>query len=92
MPSPPSVLDFQKPQVSIVILGSGLAGLTLGHCLPQKGIPSIVYERVSSSPRHTYGIALRPRAYEPLLRVLNIDELTFRKNVAVHTLNQNGIG
>jgi 2-polyprenyl-6-methoxyphenol hydroxylase-like FAD-dependent oxidoreductase len=79
-------------QSSVVILGSGLGGLTLGRCLRQKGISSVIYERASSVPRHTYGITLQPWAYKPLLGLLNIDELTFRRHVAVDSLNLNGVG
>ena len=76
----------------IAILGAGLGGLTLGRCLRRKGIPSIFYERASSAPRHAYGITLEPWAYKPLLGILNIDELTFRKQVAVDGLNEDGLG
>ncbi len=79
-------------QSPVVILGSGLGGLTLGRCLRQKGISSVIYERASSGPRHTYGITLQPWAYKPLLALLNIDELTFRRQVAVDNLNPNGLG
>ena len=76
----------------VTILGSGLGGLTLSRCLGQKGISSVIYERTSSAPRHTYGITLQPWAYKPLLRILDIDELTFRRQLAVDNLNQNGVG
>jgi tyrosinase len=67
----------------IVILGAGIAGLTLGRCLAQKGIPSVVYERTTCSPRHNYGITLREWAYIPLLRIFNLDDDTFRCRIAV---------
>ena len=67
----------------ITIAGAGLAGLTLGRCLTQKGIPSILLERVSSSPRYNYGITLHPWAYQPLLNVLQIDEASFRERLSV---------
>ncbi len=79
-------------QPSVVILGAGLGGLTLGRCLRQKGISSIIYEKASSRPRHTYGITLQPWAYKPLLDILDIDEVTLRRHVAVDNLNRNGIG
>ena len=75
----------------IAILGAGIAGLTLGRCLRQKGISSVIYDRASSTPRHSYGITLEPRAYKPLLDVLNIDEHTFRKQLAVDNIVQDGI-
>jgi tyrosinase len=75
------------PQQPIVILGSGIAGLTLRRCLGQKGIPSVIYDRVaSSSSRHSYGITLHEWAYKPLLQVLDIDEHAFRRRTAVDGL------
>ena len=63
----------------IIIAGAGLAGLTLGRCLKQKGIPSILLEKVSSSPRYNYGITLHPWAYQPLLNILQMDKSSFRE-------------
>ena len=68
---------------SITIAGAGIAGLTLGRCLAQKGIPSILLERLSSPPPHNYGITLYSWAYRPLLNVLQIDELSFRERVSI---------
>ena len=67
----------------ITIVGAGLAGLTLGKCLTQRGIPSILLDKVSSSPRYNYGITLHPWAYQPLLSVLQIDESSFRERIAI---------
>ena len=67
----------------ITIAGAGLAGLTLGRCLAQKGIPSILLERVSSSPRYNYGITLHPWAYQPLLNILQMDESSFRERLSI---------
>ena len=67
----------------ITIAGAGLAGLTLGRCLTQKGIPSILLERVSSSPRYNYGITLHPWAYQPLLNILQMDESSFRERLSI---------
>lgn len=76
----------------IVILGSGIGGLTLGRCLRQKGIPYTLYERSSHAQRHAYGITLHSWAYKPLLKVLGIDEQMFRRRVAVDSLYHGGIG
>lgn len=76
----------QITQISVVILGSGLGGLTLGRCLRKKGISSVIYERASSAPRHTYGITLESWAYRPLLKVLDMDEHVFRRRIAVDNL------
>lgn len=72
---------MSQPTISIV--GAGIGGLTLGRCLLQRGIRAVLYEKASSSPRHTYAITLQPASYRPLLKVLNIDESTFRSRVAV---------
>ena len=79
-------------QPSVTILGAGLSGLTLGRCLRRKGISSVIYDRASESPRHTYGITLLPWAYKPLLEVLELDEDIFKKRLAVDSIDQNGGG
>ncbi|CAF9929852.1 MAG: hypothetical protein ALECFALPRED_004467 [Alectoria fallacina] len=75
----------------ITIADAGLAGLTLGRCLKQKGIPSILLERVSSSPRYNYGITLHPWAYQPLLNVLQMDESSFRERLSIDA-SRGGMG
>ena len=80
------------PQPPIAILGAGIGGLTLGRCLRQKGISSVIYDRASAGSRHSYGITLEPWAYKPLLGILDIDELSFRKQVAVDSPEQDGVG
>lgn len=72
---------MSQPTVSIV--GAGIGGLALGRCLLQRGIHAVLYEKAASSPRHTYAITLQPSSYRPLLKVLNIDESTFKNRVAV---------
>lgn len=67
----------------IAIIGAGIGGVTLGRALKKRGIAAVLYERVSSSPRHSYGITLHAAAYRPLLKILDMDERTFRKRVAV---------
>lgn len=71
------------PQQPISIIGAGIGGLTLARCLNNHGIPSILYEKMSCAPRHHYGITLHASSYRPLLGVLNLDETTFRRRVAV---------
>ncbi|KAG9849730.1 FAD/NAD(P)-binding domain-containing protein, partial [Aureobasidium melanogenum] len=65
------------------IIGAGLGGVTLGRALLERGIPVVLYERATSSPRHGYGISLHASTYKPLLKMLKMDEQTFRQNVAV---------
>ncbi|KAL8924245.1 MAG: hypothetical protein Q9172_002785 [Xanthocarpia lactea] len=73
---------------SIIIVGAGLAGLTLGRCLKQHGIAAVVLERVSSSPRYNYGITLHPWAFQPLLKILKIGETIFREKLAVDSVRR----
>ena len=75
----------------IVTAGAGIAGLVLGQCLKRRGIPTLILEKAASSSRHNYAITLHPWACRPLLRVLQMDELVFRKRVSVDA-NQGGIG
>lgn len=65
------------------IIGAGLGGLTLGRCLLKRGIPTVLYEKMPSSLRHGYAITLHPSSYQPLLNILDIDERTFKRRVAV---------
>jgi 2-polyprenyl-6-methoxyphenol hydroxylase-like FAD-dependent oxidoreductase len=73
--------EMTQPTISIV--GAGIGGLTLGRCLLQRGIRAVLYEKAPSSPRHTYAITLQPTSYRSLLKVLNIEESTFKSRVAV---------
>jgi 2-polyprenyl-6-methoxyphenol hydroxylase-like FAD-dependent oxidoreductase len=74
-------INMSQPTISIA--GAGIGGLTLGRCLLQRGIHTVLYEKAPSSPRHTYGITLQPASYRPLLKALNIDESVFKSRVAV---------
>jgi 2-polyprenyl-6-methoxyphenol hydroxylase-like FAD-dependent oxidoreductase len=67
----------------LTIIGAGLAGVTLGRALLERGIPVVLYDRATSAPRHGYGISLHASTYRPLLNMLKMDEQTFRQNVAV---------
>ena len=74
----------------VTIVGAGLAGLTLGRCLKQKGVTSILLERVTSSPRYNYGITLHPWAYQPLLNLLQVDESSFYERLAIDPSRDGG--
>jgi 2-polyprenyl-6-methoxyphenol hydroxylase-like FAD-dependent oxidoreductase len=70
-------------QQPISIIGAGIGGLTLTRCLLKHGIPAVLYERMRSTPRHSYGVTLHASSYRPLLKVLEIDEWTFKRRIAV---------
>lgn len=54
---------------SVIIIGAGLAGLTLGRCLLSRGIQAIILEkRHQSQKRHGYSIALSDSSREILLK------------------------
>lgn len=67
----------------ISIVGGGIGGLTLGRSLLKYGISAVLFERMASSPRHSYAITLHASAYKPLLAILDMDEWAFRRRVAV---------
>lgn len=67
----------------IPIIGAGLAGLTLSRTLLYHNIPSILYEKATKKPRNNYAITLHKTAYQPLLRILGLDEVAFKRRVAV---------
>ena len=70
-------------QQPVNIIGAGIGGLTLARSLSKRGIPYVLYERQTSIPRHSYGITLHPSSYRPLLKILGLDEHSFRRRVAV---------
>lgn len=70
----------------ITIIGAGISGLILGRCLLQRGIPAVLLEKSTKttfSKRNDYGITLHRKTYQPLLKVLGLDEGAFRQRVAV---------
>ncbi|KAI0011926.1 FAD/NAD(P)-binding domain-containing protein [Xylariaceae sp. FL0662B] len=70
-------------QQPVRIIGAGIGGLTLGRCLLKHGVPAVLYERMPSTSRHEYGITLHASSYRPLLDILDLDEWTFRRRIAV---------
>lgn len=70
-------------QQPITIIGAGIGARVLGQSLRKRGIPATLFEKGAAVPRFPYGITLHPCAFKPLLKVLGIDELTFRKRIAV---------
>lgn len=54
----------------ILIIGAGLAGVTLARILTAHGIPNIVFEASGPERSQGFAISLRKWAYEPLLASL----------------------
>lgn len=76
---------MSPPQVTII--GAGLSGLTLGHCLKHKGISATIYDRATSNRLSNSGITLNSSTYQPLLSILRLDEPAFREKLAVDSQN-----
>lgn len=71
-------------QLHVSIIGAGISGLVLGRCLLQRGVKAVLFEKAKRSPRRNdYGITLHSSTYGPLLKILDLDERTFRQQVAV---------
>ena len=73
----------EMAQRPIVIIGAGIAGLTLGRCLKWQGIPTIIYEKASAHPRHNYGIILQSWAFRPFGNRLSNDMQILHRETAV---------
>ena len=68
----------------IIIVGAGLAGVTLARCLLSKGLlPILVEQSPLHLQRHNYSIELHSATYRPLLSVLGLDEAAFKRHVSV---------
>ena len=61
------------PSSSISIIGAGFAGLISGRCLKIKGISSRIFDKRIQRQDTSRTITLRPWAYEPFAKVLEID-------------------
>ena len=61
------------PSPPISIIGAGFAGLMSGRCLKIMGIPSRIFEKRVKRQDTSRSITLRPWAYEPLAKFLEID-------------------
>lgn len=81
---PPRKPPSPMSQLPISIVGAGISGLVLGRCLLSRGIRAAIFEKSRPSlHKNSHGITLHSRTYLPLLRVLNLDETTFKQRVAV---------
>lgn len=78
------IITKNMSQLQVSIIGAGISGLVLGRCLLQRGVQAILFEKARDSPRRNdYGITLHSSIYSPLLKVLELDDKTFRQRVAV---------
>ncbi|MCJ1388521.1 hypothetical protein MMC18_001368 [Xylographa bjoerkii] len=75
------------PKGPIVVVGGGIAGLSLARVLKARNIPSVVLEQLPAAPRvKDRGIGLRKWAYGPLLLRIGISSSDFRAVTAVDAL------
>jgi 2-polyprenyl-6-methoxyphenol hydroxylase-like FAD-dependent oxidoreductase len=70
-------------QQPITIIGAGIGGLALSRSLLKHGVQTVLYERVPSTSRNSYGVTLHPSTYLPLSGILGMDEFAFKRRVAV---------
>ncbi|KDN60958.1 hypothetical protein CSUB01_10510 [Colletotrichum sublineola] len=71
----------------ILIIGGGIAGLTVARILKQRKIPCIVFERSAPDTTQGYAITVRDWAFNPLLAALDgVSVDAFQKQVAVDRL------
>lgn len=75
-------MSSSTPNLPIVIIGAGIAGLSLARTLHQRGIPFEIYESQRQDHSVGYGITLRSWAWRPLLEVLGKDEQELRRKTS----------
>jgi monooxygenase len=73
----------QRPHL---IIGSGIAGLTLARTLQRKNVPFKIFEKATKQAHQGYGITLRSWAYDPFLKHLSINPRKFQDTVATDAL------
>ena len=67
-----SILRLMASAQPVLIIGSGIFGLSLARTLKSFHIPVRVFEQAAETSSQGYGIALRSWAYQPLLDRLGL--------------------
>ena len=67
----------------LIVVGAGLAGLTLARALRLKGIPAVIYDRSKDAPRHPYSISLKSWTWKALVKLVEVDHHAFVQKVGV---------
>ena len=72
----------KSDQAPVLIIGAGVAGLSLAAILQQNSIPYLVFESSPPTRMQRHGITLYPWAYLPLCQALGIKPERLRSAVA----------
>ncbi|KAF2444721.1 FAD/NAD(P)-binding domain-containing protein [Karstenula rhodostoma CBS 690.94] len=67
----------------ILIIGAGMAGVTLARHLDSRGIPFRIFEQQTEFKNQGFGLTLRADTTQKLLPLLGLQEDAFGKSVAV---------
>src|ERR1700753_1898995 len=67
----------------ILIIGAGISGIALARFLLNHHIPFRIFEQAPAERPQGFGITLREATFPKLFELLDTDESTFRKEVAV---------
>ncbi|KAK4501620.1 hypothetical protein PRZ48_007429 [Zasmidium cellare] len=68
----------------ILIIGAGLAGLSLARTLRKSGIPYRIFDQAASDRYQGYGLSLHAETMPNLLEMLELDEKTLRDQISVN--------
>ena len=79
-------MSSPSTELPILIIGGGIAGLSLACTLHQTNIPFEVFESLSPDHSTGYGISLLSWAYQPLLDVIGKDDQELRHKTATDSL------
>ncbi|GJJ73295.1 hypothetical protein EMPS_05653 [Entomortierella parvispora] len=74
-----SLNHIRKP---ILIIGAGIAGLSLARTLAAHSIPAIVFDDASETRRQGFGVTLRSWGYDSLLKRAGVTAQDFQETVA----------